>query len=436
MVNPDQNRLDILEQVEKYFSEKNQNTDFVPGETPVPVSGKKVDGADIAMIVEAALDGWFTSGRFTDLFQKELAKYVGVRSAMFVNSGSSANLLAVSALTSPRLGGKALKAGDEVITAAMGFPTTLNPIIQNGCIPVLVDVDRQTYNVNIDALAAAVTPKTKAIVLAHTLGNPFNLDAVKDLCEENDLFLVEDTCDALGTTFRGKRVGSFGDVATLSFYPAHHITTGEGGAVLVNSPLLRKEIESFRDWGRDCYCDSGVDDTCKKRFGWQLGDLPFGYDHKYTYSNVGYNLKATEMQAALGVRQIGKIDDFVNARKMNFEILYRHLATNPHLELPVATEGSDPAWFGFPILVKETSNVSRLELIRILNEKKIGTRLMFGGNLAKQPAYRNSKMRISGELESSDQIMNNAFWVGVHPSLSEDMLVFVAEQINAATGKN
>jgi CDP-6-deoxy-D-xylo-4-hexulose-3-dehydrase len=434
MVNPEQNRLEILELVEKYFSTLTQNTDFVPGITPVPVSGKKVDGGDISIIVEAALDGWFTSGRFTELFQKELAKYIGVRNALFVNSGSSANLLAVSALTSPKLGGKALKVGDEVITAAMGFPTTLNPIIQNGCIPVLVDVDRQTYNINIDALAAAVTPKTKAIVLAHTLGNPFNLDAVKDLCKENNLYLVEDTCDALGTTYRGKRVGSFGDIATLSFYPAHHITTGEGGAVLVNSPLLRKEIESFRDWGRDCYCDSGVDDTCKKRFGWQLGDLPFGYDHKYIYSNVGYNLKATEMQAALGVSQIRKINDFVSARKVNFEILHRYLATNPHLELPVATEGSDPAWFGFPILVKETSKVTRLELIRILYEKKIGTRLMFGGNLAKQPAYRNSKIRISGKLESSDQIMNNAFWVGVHPSLSEEMLVFVAEQINVATG--
>ena len=434
MANVEEDRLEILGLVEKHYSNLKPNADFIPGETPVSVSGKKVDGRDISKIVEAALDGWFTSGRFTNQFQKELAEYVGVRSALFVNSGSSANLLAVSALTSPKLGDKALKAGDEEITAAMGFPTTMNPIIQNGCIPVLVDVDRQTYNVNIEALAAAVTSKTKAIVLAHTLGNPFNLEAVVDVCKKHNLYLIEDTCDALGTTYQGKRVGAFGDVATLSFYPAHHITTGEGGAVLVNSPFLRKEIESFRDWGRDCYCDSGVDDTCKKRFGWQLGDLPFGYDHKYTYSNLGYNLKATEMQAALGVSQLGKIHEFVSARKRNFEILYRNLATNPHLELPLATEGSEPAWFGFPIFLKETSKLSRLELIRHLDQKKIGTRLMFGGNLARQPAYKNSKLKISGELKSSDQIMNNAFWVGLHPSLSEEMLVFVAEEINAATG--
>jgi len=434
MANVEQGRTEILLLVEKYILEKAQNLNFIPGETPVSVSGKKVDGGDISIIVEAALDGWFTSGRFTSQFEKELAKFVGVRSALFVNSGSSANLLAVSALTSSKLGKDALKAGDEVITAAMGFPTTLNPIIQNGCIPVLVDVDRRTYNINIDALVEAVTPKTKAIVLAHTLGNPFNLEAVIDICKKHNLFLVEDTCDALGTTYGGKRVGSFGDIATLSFYPAHHITTGEGGAVLVISPLLKKEIESFRDWGRDCYCDSGVDDTCKKRFGWQLGNLPFGYDHKYTYSHIGYNLKATEMQAALGVSQIRKIDDFVEARKKNFEILYRNLASNSHLELPVATKESEPAWFGFPIFVKETSKVSRLELIRHLNQKKIGTRLMFGGNLSKQPAYVNSKIKISGELKSSDQIMNNAFWVGLHPSLSEEMLVFVAKEINSVTG--
>ena len=434
MANVEHGRTEILLLVEKYILEKAQNLNFIPGETPVSVSGKKVDGGDISIIVEAALDGWFTSGRFTSQFEKELAKFVGVRSALFVNSGSSANLLAVSALTSSKLGKDALKAGDEVITAAMGFPTTLNPIIQNGCIPVLVDVDRRTYNINIDALVEAVTPKTKAIVLAHTLGNPFNLEEVIDICKKHNLFLVEDTCDALGTTYGGKRVGSFGDIATLSFYPAHHITTGEGGAVLVNSPLLKKEIESFRDWGRDCYCDSGVDDTCKKRFGWQLGNLPFGYDHKYTYSHIGYNLKATEMQAALGVSQIRKIDDFVEARKKNFEILYRNLASNSHLELPVATKESEPAWFGFPIFVKETSKVSRLELIRHLNQKKIGTRLMFGGNLSKQPAYVNSKIKISGELKSSDQIMNNAFWVGLHPSLSEEMLVFVAKEINSVTG--
>jgi CDP-6-deoxy-D-xylo-4-hexulose-3-dehydrase len=319
-------RSEILSLVSKYAENKLSATNFIPGKSPVPVSGKVLDSEDFVALVDSSLDGWLTAGRFTEEFERELAKFVGARTSVFVNSGSSANLIALSGLTSPKLGERALKPGDEVLTVAMGFPTTVNPIIQNGLKPVVVDVELGTYDVKVEMLAEAVSPKTKAIMLAHTLGNPFDLDSVQALCKENNLWLVEDSCDALGSTYRGQRTGSFGDTATVSFYPAHHITTGEGGAVFVKSPLVRKQVESFRDWGRDCYCVTGHDDTCQKRFGWKLGDLPEGYDHKYIYSHIGYNLKATEIQAALGLSQLKKAEGFIETRKQNFNYLYKNLA--------------------------------------------------------------------------------------------------------------
>jgi CDP-4-dehydro-6-deoxyglucose reductase, E1 len=406
---------------------------FLPGETPVPVSGKVLDESDFVNLVDASLDGWFTAGRFTEDFQRSLAKYVGVRKSLFVNSGSSANLAALSALTSPKLGKRALNKGDEVITVAMGFPTTVNPIIQNGLVPVVVDVELGTYDIKVEMLEEALSPKTRAVMLAHALGNPFNLDAVTDFCQRHGLWLIEDNCDALGSTYRGKRTGSFGDLSTLSFYPAHHITSGEGGAVLVKSPLVAKQVESFRDWGRDCYCETGHDNTCKKRFEWSLGDLPKGYDHKYTYAHIGYNLKATDMQAALGLSQLAKVDTFVARRKENFKFLSEKLAKVEGLILPKATEHSDPSWFGFPITLHPDLEMSRETLLRHLDQKKIGTRLMFAGNLTKQPAYKNVDFRIVGDLTNTDIVMNRTFWVGVYPGLSEEMLGFVANEIGNLT---
>lgn len=400
---------------------------FIPGKTPIPVSGKVVDGLDIATVVDAALDGWFTSGRFTELFQSELASYVGVRDAIFVNSGSSANLAALSALTSPKLGKRALEEGDEVITVAMGFPTTVNPIIQNRLKPVLVDVELSTYDAVAEKLLEAVSSKTKAIMMAHTLGNPFDLDLVLSICEEHDLWLIEDSCDALGSTYRGKRTGSFGDLGTVSFYPAHHITTGEGGAVLVKSPLVRRQVESFRDWGRDCYCETGKDNTCQKRFEWTLGNLPKGYDHKYIYSHIGYNLKATDLQAALGFSQLQKLDNFIDARRENFEYLYEGLKDVEGFILPKATQNSNPSWFGFPITLDPKHPVDRESLLRFLDNMKIGTRLMFAGNITKQPAYMNVNFRVVGDLRNSDVVMERAFWIGVYPGLTKSMLDFVIE---------
>jgi CDP-6-deoxy-D-xylo-4-hexulose-3-dehydrase len=388
-----------------------------------------IDGNDISALVDSALDGWLTSGRFTEQFQRELARFVGTRDALFVNSGSSANLVALSALTSPKLGKRALQPGDEVLTVAMGFPTTVNPIIQNGLKPVLVDVELQTYDAIEDRLKEAISPKTRAIMMAHTLGNPFNLDLVQKLCKENDLWLVEDSCDALGSIYDGKRTGSFGDLATVSFYPAHHITTGEGGAVLVKSPLVKRQVESFRDWGRDCYCETGKDNTCQKRFEWQLGDLPLGYDHKYIYSHIGYNLKATDMQAALGLSQLGKLDNFIARRKENFDYLSKGLENVEGLLLPRATRKSEPSWFGFPITLDPKHPANREELLRLLDDKKIGTRLMFAGNIVKQPAYRNVDFRIVGDLTNSDVVMNRSFWIGVFPGLTTQMLDFVIETI-------
>jgi len=415
--------------VRKFAESALKKSAFVPGESPVPMSGKVLDPDDFAALVDACLDGWLTAGRFHPLFERALAKYVGARSAIFVNSGSSANLVALSGLTSPKLGDRALKPGDEVLTVAAGFPTTVNPILQNGLRPVVVDVELGTYDAIADRLREAVGPKTRAIMMAHTLGNPIDLGLVQDMCKEHHLWFVEDSCDALGSTYDGKHTGSFGDTATVSFYPAHHITTGEGGAVFVKSPLVRKQVESFRDWGRDCYCEPGKDNTCQKRFEWQLGDLPMGYDHKYIYSHIGYNLKATDMQAALGLSQLAKIDGFVAARKRNFAHLEGRLTDVDGLILPRATPKSDPAWFGYPITLDPKHPAERSDLMRFLESRKIGTRLIFAGNLLKQPAYRGVDFRVIGDLTNTDIVMNRSFWVGVYPGLTEPMLDYVADSI-------
>ena len=418
------------------FAEKSlEKSDFKPGESVVPVSGKVLDPDDLVALVDSSLDGWLTAGRFTAEFERKLAKYVGSRSALFVNSGSSANLVALSGLTSPKLGKKALKPGDEVLTVAMGFPTTVNPIIQNGLRPVVVDVELETYDAKSDRLREAVGPKTRAIMMAHTLGNPFDLDTVRELCDEHNLWLIEDSCDALGSTYDGQKTGSFGDTATASFYPAHHITTGEGGAVFVKSPLVKKQVESFRDWGRDCYCETGHDDTCNKRFGWTLGDLPAGYDHKYIYSHIGYNLKATDMQAALGLSQLTKLDEFSDRRKQNFKYLSKKLKGVQGLIMPKATPKSDPSWFGFPITLDPKHPVDREDLLRFLDSRKIGTRLMFAGNIMKQPAYRNVDFRVVGDLTNTDIVMRRTFWVGVYPGLTEPMLDYIADSITEFVNK-
>ncbi|MGN6503092.1 MAG: lipopolysaccharide biosynthesis protein RfbH [Pseudolysinimonas sp.] len=424
-----EDRAAVLHEVREYASRSLAPAPFVRGETKVPVSGKVLDPDDIAALVEASLDGWLTAGRFHAEFERQLAKYVGARNAVFVNSGSSANLVALSALTSHKLGSRRIKPGDEVLTVAAGFPTTVNPIIQNGLRPVVVDVELGTYDAIADRLREAVGPKTRAIMMAHTLGNPFDLDTVQELCKEHDLWLVEDSCDALGSTYRGRRTGSFGDTATVSFYPAHHITTGEGGAVFVKSPLVRRQVESFRDWGRDCYCETGKDNTCAKRFDWKLGDLPQGYDHKYIYSHIGYNLKATDMQAALGLSQLGKIERFVEARKANFARLSEGLKDVEGLILPRATEHSDPSWFGFPITLDPEHPADRSALQRFLEARGIGSRLIFAGNLTKQPAYRDTDFRIVGDLTNTDIVMNRALWLGTFPGLTPEMIDFMIESL-------
>ena len=425
----DELRSEILSLTQKYVAIRLAPQPFVPGESSVPVSGKVLTSEDYVSLIDSSLDGWLTAGRFTREFEKRLAEFVGVRKALFVNSGSSANLCALSGLTSPKLGDRALKPGDEVVTVAMGFPTTVNPIIQNGLVPVVVDVDLRTLDAQPHLLEEAIGPKTKAIMMAHTLGNPFDLDTVQRLCKENNLWLIEDSCDALGSTYRGQKTGSFGDVATASFYPAHHITTGEGGAVFIKSPLVAKQVESFRDWGRDCYCETGCDNTCAKRFGWKLGDLPEGYDHKYIYSHIGYNLKATDMQAAIGISQLDKLESFIAKRKENYNYLYEHLSGVDGLNIAVATEHSDPSWFGFPMTIDPSHPVEREELLRYLDSKKIGTRLLFAGNILKQPAYRDTKFRVVGDLKNTDIVMNRSFWVGVYPGLTTKMLDYVIECI-------
>lgn len=425
-------RQQILDLTAQYFAEAFPPAEFRPGITPVPVSGKVIDAGDVSAVVESALDAWFTTGRFAEEFERKLARFVGVRCASLVNSGSSANLLALTALTSPKLGERRLRPGDEVITVAAGFPTTVNPIIQNRLVPVFVDVVLPTYEIDVTQLEAARSEKTRAIMIAHTLGNVFDLDAVTAFAKKYDLWLIEDCCDALGSTWKGRNVGTFGDIATVSFYPAHHITLGEGGAVLTDKPALQLLIESFRDWGRDCWCEPGKENTCGKRFDWQLGSLPCGYDHKYTYSHIGYNLKATDMQAALGASQIAKLPHFIERRKENFRHLFKALEPLEDVfVLPRATPGSDPSWFGFAIGVRESAPFSRQDLVRALEAKKIATRLLFAGNLLRQPAYEGCEFRSVGELKNTDFAMNNVLWIGVYPGLTEEMLDYMAEVIRS-----
>lgn len=412
-------RAQILELVGRYHDLAHRQPDFAPGAS-VPVSGRVYGAREMQSLVDSALDFWLTTGRFNEDFEKKLAARIGVRSALTVNSGSSANLVAFSALTSPRLKDRQIKPGDEVITCATGFPTTVNPAILWGAVPVFVDVDIPTYNIDVAALEAAIGPKTKAVMVAHTLGNPFDVKAIKALCDKHGLWLIEDCCDALGATVDGKHVGTFGDIGTLSFYPAHHITMGEGGAVFTNNPLLAKIMESFRDWGRDCYCAPGKDATCNKRYGWKLGDLPHGYDHKYVYSHLGFNLKITDMQAAVGLAQLDRLDDFIDARRRNFDRLKDGLrALNDVLILPEATVGTQPSWFGFPITLRENAPVSRDALVQHLNAQKIGTRLLFGGNLVRQPYMNGQNFRISGALTNADVVVGRTFWIGVYPGLAE-----------------
>jgi CDP-6-deoxy-D-xylo-4-hexulose-3-dehydrase len=423
-------RRRILELVTEYHVEAFPEPEFVAGQTPIPVSGKVFDADELQHLVDASLDFWLTTGRFAEHFERDFARWMGVRHAILVNSGSSANLLALAALTAPELGKRALRPGDEVITAAAGFPTTVNPIIQNRLVPVFVDSQIPTYNADPDAIEEAVGPRTRAIILAHTLGNPFDLDRVQAIADKHGLWLIEDTCDAVGSTWRGQKVGTFGDLATVSFYPAHHITMGEGGAVLTRTPDLEKIVESFRDWGRDCWCEPGKDNTCGKRFDWQLGSLPHGYDHKYSYSRIGYNLKLTDMQAAVGVAQLKKLDGFVARRRENFAYLRAALEPlSDRLILPEATPGSDPSWFGFPITIRDGTDIARDAVTGWLESRGIATRLLFGGNLTRQPAYRDVPFRIVGDLQVADRIMRDTFWVGVFPGLDRQRLDYVITEI-------
>jgi CDP-4-dehydro-6-deoxyglucose reductase, E1 len=430
-------RKEIADLVQQYADIAYAPQPFVPGETPVPVSGKVIGAAELKNMVEASLDGWLTTGRFNALFEERLAAYLGVKHVLTVNSGSSANLVAFSTLTSPKLGDRAIKAGDEVIGVAAGFPTTVNPILQFGAVPVFVDVDLSTHNIDASKIEAAITPKTKAIMLAHSLGNPFNLDVVTALCKKHKLWLVEDCCDALGATYKGQMVGTFGDIATLSFYPAHHITMGEGGAVFTNNPELKLIAESFRDWGRDCYCPPGKDNTCNKRFCWKLGTLPEGYDHKYTYSHLGYNLKITDMQAACALAQLDRLEEFIAARRANFKYLKARLKNcEAFLHLPESSPDSEPSWFGFPLVLKPESGIQRVDLINFLDQNKIGTRLLFAGNLTRQPYMLDQKYRVSGDLTNTDLVMSQTFWLGTFPGLGEPQLDYIAEKLEEFFGIN
>ncbi|MGI2012762.1 lipopolysaccharide biosynthesis protein RfbH [Shewanella oncorhynchi] len=428
-------RKQIADLVDQYAAIEYAPKIFIPGETVVPPSGKVLGANELKMMVEASLDGWLTTGRFNDAFEKRLAEYLGVPYVLTTTSGSSANLLALTALTSPKLGDRQLKPGDEVITVAAGFPTTVNPTIQNGLVPVFVDVDIPTYQIKPEMIEAAVTDKTKAIMVAHTLGNVFDLTEARRVADKYNLWLIEDCCDALGSTYDGKMVGQFGDIATVSFYPAHHITMGEGGAVFTKSKELRTLIESFRDWGRDCYCAPGCDNTCKKRFDQQLGSLPQGYDHKYTYSHLGYNLKITDMQAACGLAQMDSVEKFVEQRKANYQYLKDGLASCAEfIILPEATEKSDPSWFGFPITIKPQSGIDRVALLKFMDQYKIGTRLLFAGNLTRQPYFKNVEYRVVGELTNTDIIMNHTFWIGVYPGLSKAHLDFIIQKFEEFFG--
>jgi CDP-6-deoxy-D-xylo-4-hexulose-3-dehydrase len=421
-------RENILNLVKDYSKIHFLKQDFIPGKTQIPVTGKLLGLLELQNMVEASLDGWLTTGRFNKQFEEKLSFFLGIKCLLTVNSGSSANLIAFSTLTSPKLKERAIKKGDEVITVAAAFPTTVNPILQFGAIPVFVDVKIPTYNIDEKLIEQAINSKTKAIMLAHTLGNPFNVKAVKEICNKYNLWLIEDTCDALGSKFEEQIVGTFGDLATLSFYPAHHITMGEGGAVFTNSIKLKRIAESFRDWGRDCYCEPGKDNTCNKRFEWKLGDLPYGYDHKYTYSHMGYNFKITDLQAACGLAQLESLESFILKRKYNFSFLYKNLKElEDFIILPEAEINSDPSWFGFPISLK--NNINRNSLINYLNDNQIHTRLVFSGNLVRQPYMKDANFKIFGELKNTDFIMENTFWIGLHPALSEEHLTYVINKI-------
>ena len=440
------NKAEIKQQifnlVEQYSALHFAEKEFQPGESVVPPSGKVLGASELKNMVDASLDGWLTAGRFNEAFEKRFAEFVGVPHALTTTSGSAANLLAFTALTSHKLGERALKPGDEVITVAAGFPTTVNPMLQNGMVPVFVDVDIPTYNIDPEKIEAALSERTRAIMVAHTLGNPFNLDAVIAIARKHNLWVIEDCCDALGSTYtsaggKPQHVGTFGHIATCSFYPAHHITMGEGGMVFTRDHELKKIIESFRDWGRDCYCGPGKDNTCGKRFGWQLGSLPLGYDHKYTYSHLGYNLKITDMQAACALAQMDRLPDFIKARKRNFAFLKERLIScEEFLILPEPTAGSEPSWFGFPITMRESAGVARVELLKYLDQNKIGTRLLFAGNLTRQPYFEGRKYRVSGDLTNTDKVMNDTLWIGVYPGLNDEMLSFVVGKIEAFFGVN
>jgi CDP-6-deoxy-D-xylo-4-hexulose-3-dehydrase len=423
-------RSRIRELVAEYHAAAFAAAPFVPGQSSVPVSGRVFGASEVQHLVDAGLDFWLTTGRFAARFERAFAKVMGARHAMLANSGSSANLLAVSALTSPLLEGRELREGDEVITVAAGFPTTVNPIFQNRLVPVFVDVDLPSYGIDTSQLEAAVSPKTRAVVVAHTLGNPYDIGAVAEFAKRHDLFVVEDCCDAVGATFDGKSVGTFGDLATVSFYPAHHITMGEGGCVLAHKPVFKRIVESFRDWGRDCWCDPGKENTCGKRFEWQLGDLPHGYDHKYTYSHIGYNLKLTDMQASVGVAQLDRLDDFVAARRRNFAYLHEGLRDlDDVLELAGVHPKAEPSWFGFPMRVRDQAPFNRNAFVHFLEGRKIATRLLFGGNLVRQPAYRGLPFRVVGDLARTEQVMRGTLWVGVYPGLTTEMLDWIIASV-------
>lgn len=423
-------KKDILDLVNSYSDINFKQKDFIPDISEVPVSGKVIGALELRNMVEASLDGWLTTGRFNEQFEKKLANFLGVKCLLTVNSGSSANLIAFSTLTSPKLKERSIQKGDEIISVAAGFPTTVNPIIQFGAIPVFVDVKIPTYNIDENLVEEALTEKTKAIMLAHTLGNPFNVKKIKEICDKYNLWLIEDSCDALGSKYNNQNVGTFGDLATLSFYPAHHITMGEGGAVFTNSKKLERIAESFRDWGRDCYCEPGKDNTCNKRFSWQLGDLPYGYDHKYTYSHLGYNMKITDMQAACGLAQLDRLIEFIDKRKNNFNYLYKNLKNlEEFLILPEAEKHSDPSWFGFPLFLKKSNKYNRNDLVRYLSLNKIGTRLLFAGNLTKQPYMKNMTFKVHDSLKNTDLILKNTFWVGLYPGLSLKHLEYTVDKI-------
>ena len=423
-------KKEIFNLVTKYYKEKHKVKRFIPGETYITYAGRVYDEKEIISLVDSALDFWLTAGRFAKQFEEEFSNYLGVKHCILTNSGSSANLLAISALTSPKLGERRLKPGDEVITTACAFPTTVNPIIQNNLIPVFVDVDVGTYNIMVEKIENALTKKTKAIFLTHSLGNPFNLDRILEICKKYNLWLIEDNCDALGSKYNGQYTGTFGHVATFSFYPAHHVTMGEGGALVTNDSQLKKLIQSFRDWGGDCWCEPGCDNTCGKRFSWQLGSLPFGYDHKYIYSHIGYNLKVTDMQAAIGVEQLKKLPLFIKARKNNFKFLYEGLKKyEKYFILPRIEPKADPSLFGFPITVRKDAGFTRNEIVKYLENNKIATRMLFAGNITRHPSFENVEYRIFGDLENTDFVMNNSFWIGVYPGYLEIIIKYILEKI-------